>query len=171
MTIIIILLSLFTFLSIIVQFPFAKDFFNKIDKTQLLPNYSFFAPYPMMEDLRLVYKEDITESEWEEIEMLAPTLVSRLTINPDKYYVKGFIDSFNFLLMELKALEEDKKNFIQFSSFYINMLQLVEDDIKNKNKKIITPIRFAIVSTEHKNQDYLKINEVKFISLTHSVTV
>jgi len=163
------LLGLFTILSILAQIPKLHTFLARIDFTKLLPNYSFFAPKPMTCDYRLVFKlsNEKDSNNWDEIPICGNSIIQRLFFNPEKYYVKAFIDSCHYLFKEFVALDEDKKQYIQFSLNYINIFKIVMTELQKHEvrQSHTTKVQFAIVSSN--NEGVLKIEELKFLSLIH----
>lgn len=139
----------------------------KYDWAHLLPNYSFFAPRPLMHDYRLVYKLVSDEPKgWEELYLCGKTGLSRIFLNEQKYHSKAFVDAAQALMKEIAELEQEKRKFIQFSFNYVTILKVLS---KNLDQTLLKThqIRFAIVTSE--NQDELKVKEVLFASLPHQI--
>ena len=154
------MLAVFSTASIFYQIKILQPRLRKFDKLGLLPNYSFFAPKPIANDYRLVYKIIAeTDSDWLEVPMYEPFRLIRIIWNPFKYYNKSFIDTSHFLLMEFNALEN--KKFIQVSIHYISILMMLSKYLKKKEKKNLT-IRFAIVASN--GSTLVKIEKIMFAS-------
>ncbi|MEO7212101.1 hypothetical protein [Mucilaginibacter sp.] len=153
-------LAIFTIASVFFQVKRLQRRLSRFDKLGILPNYSFFAPKPLMNDFRVVYKTIAeTDGEWTEIPMYKPFRFMRLCWNPFKYYNKGMIDTCNFLVSEFNALEN--KKFIQVSAHYLNILITISACL-NKGSGDPQKIRFAIISSE--GAETLKIKNVVFAS-------
>ncbi|MDB5127092.1 hypothetical protein [Mucilaginibacter sp.] len=150
-------LAIFFIASVFYQVKSLQGKFAKFDILHLLPNYSFFAPRPMVNDYRLVYKI-IGSEEWLEVPLYKYFSLQRIFWNPFKYYNKGMIDCFNFLIAEFNNLAEDNKDFILISENYLNILMLIVDHIKDKE----ATIRFAIVAAE--GVETIQITDVIFAS-------
>ena len=160
-------LVVFSAASVIYQWDACKPTLRRFDPCGFLPNYSFFAPMPMVNDYRLVYRLDPDQSgEWKEIPICSLLGSERTFYNPDKYCNKAFIDSSNFLIKEYAGLESKNKQFIQLSTYYIGILQLVAYSIQRERAKPWIA-RFAVVSSE--NTDELKIKSVIFSSAVHEL--
>lgn len=158
---IITILAIFTIASIVFQFKKQQQVLVKFDKLHVLPNYSFFAPKPLSNDFRLVYKVvGTTDVEWREVEMYKHFSMVRCFWNPFKYYNKGFIDTSNFLMAEFRAIEH--KVFIKISENYINILQVISENLGESNT-----IRFAIVTSTGMKE--LEIKDVLFASYNQLV--
>jgi hypothetical protein len=153
-------LAIFTIASVFFQVKSLQRRLSRFDKLGILPNYSFFAPKPLMNDFRVVYKTIAeTDGEWTEIPMYKPFRFMRLCWNPFKYYNKGMIDTCNFLVSEFNALEN--KNFIQVSAHYLNILITISACLKKVSDEP-QKIRFAIVCSE--GAGIVKIKNVVFAS-------
>lgn len=154
------MLAVFTTASIFYQIKNLQPRLRKFDKLGLLPNYSFFAPKPIANDYRLVYKIITeTDSDWLEVPMYKPFRLIRIIWNPFKYYNKSFIDTCHFLVMEFNALEN--KKFIQVSLHYISILMMLSEYLKKKEEKDVT-IRFAIVASGGSNK--VNLEKIMFAS-------
>lgn len=150
--ILIVVLAIFTIASILYQIKKLQPSVQKIDKFNLLPNYSFFAPRPLSTDYRIAFTVNSKENkEWVEVPMYKDFNVFRFIWNPFKYYNKGFIDSCQFLLQEYQALDE--KKFIQISLYYLNFLTIISKVIKPKEEN--QQIRYVLMNS----------NGIKTISL------
>jgi|HubBroStandDraft_2_1064218.scaffolds.fasta_scaffold215536_2 hypothetical protein len=159
---VLVILGSFTLMSIIYQVKYVQKRISVYDKFHLLPNYSFFAPRPFVNDYRLVYTmTSDKENEWIEIPMYSDSRLHRMFWNPFKYYNKGMIDSCHLLLIEFKRLEN--KNFIRISTNYINLLMVIAKYLGStgKREKDIS-VRFAILACE--GADAVKIHKVLFSS-------
>jgi hypothetical protein len=158
-------LTAFTVLSILYQVRILQIFLRKIDKPGVLPNYSFFAPKPMTNDYRLIYKiATKDEAEWIEVPIYNRPGALRLFWNPDKYINKGLVDTCNFLVAEFHALAE--KRFIRISLHYLTLLLTVSRHI-GREKQQGQSVRFAIVATG--GADEVAIERVMFASFEQSL--
>jgi|GEM_PF-3331021 len=168
--IIITILSSFTVLSVVYQL---KSKFNlkkiwKWDKYGIIPNYSFFAPLPLTNDFRIIYRitsNEDTKNNFEELSAYQYKNWYIFLFNPFKYYNKGLIDLCVSLMKEYKSLEEDSKNFIQVSSNYIGILKVITDGIKSHD--INDEIEFSIVVTQDLFED--RKASVVFRSFRHKI--
>ncbi|PHS07058.1 MAG: hypothetical protein COA88_09540 [Kordia sp.] len=167
LVVVIVILVLFSVISVLNQISPINKTLAKLDHLRLWPSYSFFAPKPMVIDFRLVYKlVDTQNSEWMEIPFTSGTApLGKFLIHPDKYYVKGIIDSCSLLMYEYGELSKEKKNYIQASVHYLNLLVLVSDKAQKENGSTDVKVQFAIVSSE--NKDELKLQQINFLSLSH----
>jgi hypothetical protein len=157
---IIVVLAIFTIASTFFQIKSLQPKLRKIDKFGLLPNYSFFAPKPIANDYRLVYKIiSDTNTDWKEIPMYNQFSLLRIIWNPFKYYNKSFIDTSHFLLTEFDVLED--KKFIQISLHYLSILMVISEYLNKKGLKDVT-IRFSIVASGGGSQ--VKLEKVLFAS-------
>ncbi|MGK4568062.1 hypothetical protein [Flavobacterium sp. 3HN19-14] len=130
---------------------------SRLDFLHILPNYSFFAPRPLENDYRLVFKfipEE--ENDWVEVPLYIGITANRFFYNPFKYYNKGMIDCFNFLIAEFNDLEN--KKLILVSENYLNVLRLIASHVKHNN----TVIRFAILTSA--GVDEVKVANILFLS-------
>ncbi|MCO6174322.1 hypothetical protein NHF50_04620 [Flavobacterium sp. NRK F10] len=156
------MLAIFTVVSILYQIKGLQKAIQKWDKFGLLPNYCFFAPNPLLNDYRIVFKRINSEQEeWEEVPIYMEFKIVRIFWNPFKYYNKGLIDSCHFLIDEFNVLENKKG--IQFSVFYLNILTLISNFLKEeRNYKNESIVRFSIVSS--KGIKDIAIDHVMFAS-------
>ena len=160
--IIITLFSVATVLSIAFQMrerlPFKS--FWRFDRFGLLPNYSFFAPKPLMQDFRVVFRltNESKNDEWQELPMYENLSISKTLYNPFKYYNKGMIDICMSLLKEMKNLKEEQKDFIQVSANYLGIFNVIKKNIDRK-EAISKRIEFAIISTE----DFKQKRKIKIL--------
>ena len=151
------ILAVFLIASILYQIKSLQTKFNRLDVLHVLPNYSFFAPRPLENDYRLVYKFVPEEAhDWVEVPMYKDITPGRFFYNSFKYYNKGMIDSFNFLISEFNNLEN--KKLILVSQNYLNVLKLIADHVRKDN--II--IRFAILTSA--GVDGAKVGDILFLS-------
>lgn len=161
-------LVIFTVASVLNQIGPIHLALTKFDRLGILPNYSFFAPTPMVNDYRLVYRivaDDESASEWHELPVCGDARPTRALFNPLKYYNKAFIDGCNFILQEYAALEN--KRYIQLSDYYIGMLRLIAQLVPAERAGM--RIRFAVVSSE--NPGELRIKQVIFVSMPHELNL
>lgn len=150
-------LAVFSTASILFQIKTLQPRLRKFDKLGLLPNYSFFAPKPIANDYRLVYKMiGKSDSEWQEFPMYKSFTPTRILWNPFKYYNKAFIDASHFLLMEFHAIEN--KKHIQVSLNYLSILIMLSEYLREKD----CTVRFAIVTS--KGCTSLEIEKILFAS-------
>ncbi|WKD87032.1 hypothetical protein KCTC32516_02412 [Polaribacter huanghezhanensis] len=164
------ILSAFTVLSIVFQL---RNKFNlkkiwKLDKYGIIPNYSFFAPLPLTNDFRIIYRltiNDMSKNDFEELDIYQYKNWYQCLFNPFKYYNKGLIDLCVALLKEYKNLEQDSKKFIQVSSNYIGILNIISDSIKSQN--IDDEVEFSIVATQDRSED--RKASVVFRSFKHKI--
>lgn len=165
---ILVVLTIFTVVSILYQIKKLQKKIQKWDKFGIVPNYSFFAPMPLLSDYRIAYKiTNREEQEWEEVPIYIDFNFFRTFWNPFKYYNKGLIDSCHFLIGEYHALEN--KKVIQLSIFYLNILSLIADFLKDKTKEIDdeNTIRFSIISS--KGMKDIIIDKIIFASYNQIV--
>lgn len=154
------ILAIFLVASFLYQIKPLQPKLSKVDKLHILPNYSFFAPKPLTNDYRLVYKViSENETEWLELPMYKAFTPTRLFWNPFKYYNKGMIDTCQLLLNEFHSLEN--KNFIKVSSNYINIFLVISKCLKLTKDQSAT-VRFAILSCE--GCEDVKVKNVIFAS-------
>jgi hypothetical protein len=158
-------LAVFTAASISYQIKRFQTGLRKIDKLSLLPNYSFFAPKPLANDYRLLYKIiSDTDTGWLELPMYRKFNLLRIIWNPFKYYNKSMIDTCHFLLREFEALEN--KHFIRISLHYLSILMVISEYLKDRGKKDIT-IRFAVVASG--GTDSVEVERVMFASYHQTI--
>ncbi len=160
--VVITILAIFYVASILYQFKGLQKRINKFDKLHLLPNYSFFAPNPLVNDFRLVYKineENLGNSSWEELNMYKKFSFKRIFWNPFKYYNKGMIDICQYLTREFHAVKDKDK--MKLSLNHINIVLTIFRYLQKKGKKI-SGLKFAIVSSE--GCEDLKIKKVIYDS-------
>lgn len=155
-------LAIFYIASVLYQFKKLQPFFNRFDKFNLLPNYSFFAPRPLTNDFRLVYKinkKDTMNSNWKELKMYKSFSIGRLLWNPFKYYNKGMIDTCQFLISESNS--QENKDRIKISLNHINIVLSIFRFLKEEGKEI-NDLKFAIISSEGIND--IKVKHILFES-------
>jgi hypothetical protein len=155
------ILLLFNLATILFQIKPLKSILSKWDKLNILPNYSFFAPKPLMNDYRLVYKvlKEDEAAEWLEVPMYNNFSPVRLLWHPFKYYNKGMIDTFQFLLQEFEAVEN--KKYIRLSLPYLSILMVIAKYLKQQNLENVC-VRFAFLQSEGVGE--IKIKNVVFAS-------
>lgn len=165
-------LILFSLLSIAFQLrkkiPFKRIWL--IDPLGLLPNYSFFAPKPLQQDFRIVYrvmKEEVEEEiDWQEYPMYGNSNLSKMFYYPFKYYNKGMIDICMALTKEYAELKEEELSFIQISSNYLGILTILQEILHPKTSKG-KKLEFAILMTEDHPQG--RKAKVTFRSFKHII--
>jgi len=153
-------LATFFVASALFQIKKIQSIIAKYNFLGLLPNYSFFAPKPLVNDFRLVYKlVSSEEQEWIEVPMYRRFSLVRVFWHPFKYYNKGMIDTCQFLMQEFRALET--KKYIQLSLHYLTVLLAISKHVKSSGIDC-SEVRFAIVTSE--GREDLKISKVLFAS-------
>lgn len=100
----------------------------KFDRFGLLPNYSFFAPAPLMIDFRIVYKMESSgvDRQWREVQIYENIGLVKMLWNPFKYYNKGAIDLCMGLTQEFANLRSEDRAFIQISSYYLWIMRIIQ---------------------------------------------
>ncbi|UTW62799.1 hypothetical protein KFE98_01180 [bacterium SCSIO 12741] len=126
------MLAMFSIASILYQIKPIQKVLLKYDPLGLLPNYSFFAPKPISNDFRIVYRVK-DRKEWEEVPMYQKFYLFRFLWNPFKYYNKGFIDSCQAVHKEYSLLKD--KNLIQLSIHYLNLLSVVAKVLRSPSPR------------------------------------
>lgn len=158
-------LAFFSVASIAHQFRACKRWLRRLDPGFLLPTYTFFAPVPMTNDFRLVYRIDPgAVGAWKEVCIYRGRRWFQPLLNPEKYYAKAFVDVCNFLLEEHAHLEN--KKVVQVSIHYISLLSLVATTLRRVGASATT-VCFAIVSSE--DTEALRIKGMFFLSMSHRV--
>lgn len=155
-------LVIFAIASLLYQIKPLQRPLRKIDRWNLLPNYSFFAPKPLTNDYRLLYRVTTEDAgEWVEIPMYHGFRASRVVWNPYKYQNKALVDTCNFLVAEFNALQD--KHFIRVSLHYLTILVTISRHLgpaRRQGQKV----RFAIVESAGANN--VAIERVLFASYT-----
>ncbi|MFQ3350582.1 MAG: hypothetical protein ACI87X_001382 [Candidatus Arcticimaribacter sp.] len=160
-------LAIFFIASVFYQIKSLQKWMKVFNPFNLLPNYSFFAPKPYVNDYRLAYKIVSDEtSEWVEIPIYKKFKLIRVIWNPFKYYNKGMIDTTNFLLKEFHSLEN--KNFIKISVNYLSILMVISAYLKQEGLSEKT-IQFAILSSE--GGETVKVKNVVFASSHQTLNI
>lgn len=168
--VVLIILSTFTVLSIMFQLRSRINLKKvwRLDKFGVIPNYSFFAPLPLTSDYRIIYRVTSQEKghdSFKEVCIYQFKHWYQFIFNPFKYYNKGLIDLCVGLVKEYNNLEQDSKNFIQISSNYISILNVVIDNLKlyeNTNE-----VEFGIVVTKDKRET--RESSIVFRSFKHKI--
>lgn len=164
-TIVVVILTIFTILSILFQFKgVLKNNLEKIDRFGFLPNWSFFAPIPGTFDYRILYRDTFANNigEWQEVDLLFKSKRKVDFIwNPSKYYQKCIFDSIQGLLLESNKTDI---RLIQVNWYYLLILQIV---MKEPIEKEIISRQFLISKTSGFD-DNKKVKPL-FISNNHSI--
>jgi hypothetical protein len=156
------LLSLFTLASVLNQF---KQFdrlqrvLRRLDGWHLLPYYSFFAPRPMTNDSRIIYRLSSASEEWIELPVHRHPGPRRMIWNPDKYLNKALVDTCKFLMTEYHLLAD--KRFIRISLYYLTILMTISRHLGDRRGPRAT-VRFAIVTSGGGSDPSIK--DVVFVS-------
>ncbi|MFN5024864.1 MAG: hypothetical protein ACK45I_02865 [Bacteroidota bacterium] len=152
--------------SILYQVKSLQKVIQKIDWFNILPNYSFFAPKPLLNDYRIAFKISTEVNEaWKEIPVYKKFNYIRIVWNPFKYYNKGLIDSCHFLIQDYHRFEN--KYFIQVSLYYLNILSLVSNFLNRTEGEGQKTIRFSILKSSGINN--VCIDEVIFASFNQII--
>lgn len=131
------------------KLPFKKIW--RFDTYGIMPNYSFFAPNPLTNDFRVVFRLSTPNGNegFQEIRLYKFKKWYRFVLNPFKYYNKGLIDLCVALIHEYKHLDEDAKNFIQISANYLGIFNVIKNELMASQKNCTNgELEFSILVTQ-----------------------
>ncbi len=169
---IIAILGIFTILSIAFQVRAKLPFKGiwRFDNSGLMPNYTFFAPRPLTQDFRVIYRSsgEGGKKDWQELDIYKKAPFLSFCFNGFKYYNKGLIDSCIALLTEFRELNDDSKNFIQVSSNYIGIFNVIKSNLEG-GSTVHKEVEFAVVSTQNTIDN--RMASILFRSFKHDVSM
>lgn len=166
--IIFVLLSLWIVASILNQLSFFKDLLLKFNLLHFLPTWTYFAPKPINNDYRLLYRLKTQKgiTNWREFEAFKEKKISAFFFNPRKRFQKIVITIYSRLLAETKLINH--KSTLHVSDLVNCLPYKIALSIVTKNviaTEAVEAIQFMIISKNWLAQES-KI-DVKFVSQLH----